>query len=406
MHPRELLIENFTYQLPVEKIALYPESERDHSKLLVWNNGSLLEDTYVNIARHLPAGSLVILNDTKVIPARLLFAKSTGGEIEIFCLEPYQQGYAAAMNKKVSSTWKCMIGGAGKWKNGILTKILFIAGTQILLSVKLINKLVDGYVTEFTWDPDYYSFAEIMQAAGEIPLPPYIKRVAETEDKTRYQTIYANYEGSVAAPTAGLHFTERILGSLEKRNIATDFVTLHVGAGTFKPVKSEKMSGHDMHPEWMEISVNTIEHILSKTSHITAVGTTSLRTLESLFWMGVKCIMNPSITGNELQITQWEVYEEPLKNCGLEKKMALMALLSWMERNKLQRLSVPTKILIAPGYTFRTINSLVTNFHQPQSTLLLLVAAIAGDNWISMYKYALSNEFRFLSYGDGCLLFV
>ena len=407
LHPGDLSINDYSYHLPVERIATHPLVQRDYYKLLVWKHGHILEDNYYNLANHLPKGSLLILNDSKVIPARILFTKPTGGVIEIFCLQPYQEKELnTAMNRKRTVRWKCMIGGAGKWKAGSLSKQLLIDGHEIVLSVVLIEKIIDAYVAEFSWIPEQYSFAEVIQAAGEMPLPPYIKRKTEAADKERYQTIYANFEGSVAAPTAGLHFTEKIFSSIKEKEIAKEFVTLHVGAGTFKPIKTDKMAGHEMHAEWIEISPGTIENVITHAGNITAVGTTSLRTAESLYWMGVKSYHDPMIDISSLEITQWEVYEEPLIKSLIDSKTALMSLLKWIKTNQLQRLIIPTRILIAPGYNFRIINALVTNFHQPQSTLLLLVAAIAGNQWRSIYDYALNHEFRFLSYGDGCLLFV
>ena len=406
MNPQNLLIEEFNYDLLLERIAIHPLASRDQSKLLVWKEGKIKEDHYFNLADHLPANSLLLFNDTKVIPARMLFTKSTGAIVEIFCLEPYQTDYNSIMNCTSCCLWKCMIGGASKWKGGVLTKRIVIAGQEFLFTARLIEKLPGAYVTEFSWNPANYTFAEIIQEAGIIPLPPYIKRMVETEDTDRYQTIYATYEGSVAAPTAGLHFTERIFSSLMKKNIKHEFITLHVGAGTFKPVKAAKMDEHVMHAEWLEISINAIEKIIENQGNIIAVGTTSLRSLESLYWMGVKCSNNPAIDISALSIQQWEVYEQPLRASVFSLSSALLSLLKWMKRNDRQKLMIQTSILIAPGYTFRVINALITNFHQPGSTLLLLVAAIMGNQWKSVYEYAMEHNFRFLSYGDGCLLFL
>ncbi|MDB5223236.1 MAG: S-adenosylmethionine:tRNA ribosyltransferase-isomerase [Chitinophagaceae bacterium] len=405
MHPRHLSINDFIYHLPIEKIALYPLVQRDQSKLLVYKQGEIKEDIYKNIAEHLPKNSLLIFNNTKVIPARILFKKDTGGTIEIFCLEPFEENkeYTSVMNKTASAKWKCMIGGASKWKEGNLIKKINLKTEEVILTASLKEKLPDAYVTEFSWQPSHYSFSEIIEQAGEIPLPPYIKRDVDEDDKERYQTIYAEHKGSVAAPTAGLHFTEEVFSSLENKNIKTDFVTLHVGAGTFKPVKSETMQQHEMHAEWFDVSVSTIENILNNLKeNIVAVGTTSLRTIESLYWMGVKSYLNKDCTINELEIKQWDVYEEPLSKQSIHATIALTSLISWMKKNDLQRLFTKTQILIAPGYRFKIANALVTNFHQPQSTLLLLVAAITND-WRKIYEYALKNDLRFLSYGDGCL---
>jgi len=406
MDPRRLSINDFAYALPAGKIAIHPLPERDQSKLLICINEEIREDIYKNITRYLPENSLLIFNNTKVIPARILFKKDTGGTIEIFCLEPWEAEYTTVMSKKASATWKCMIGGASKWKEGGLIKKIHLHNKPVRLTVSLKQKLADAYVAEFSWQPSHYSFAEIIEQAGDIPLPPYIKRDVEAEDKERYQTIYAEYKGSVAAPTAGLHFTPGMFSSFENKNIKTDFVTLHVGAGTFKPVKSEIMEDHEMHAEWIDVPVSTIENILKNLrENIVAVGTTSLRTIESLYWMGVKLSLNDKCSFHELEIKQWEAYEESLSAQNTGAFTALTSLVTWMEKNDLQRLFIKTQILIAPGYQFKIVNALVTNFHQPKSTLLLLVAAIT-KGWKKIYEYALRNEFRFLSYGDGCLLFI
>jgi S-adenosylmethionine:tRNA ribosyltransferase-isomerase len=409
MNPKELSITNYTYDLPKERIAEYPLLERDQSRLLIWKEDNISEDIYKNIASYLPSNSLLVFNDTKVIPARIHFRKATGGVIEIFCLEPYEEGndYSVVMHKKENVKWKCMIGGASKWKEGALEKQLKIKNEELIIRVELVKKLSDAYVAKFSWEPANYTFAEVIEAAGEVPLPPYIKRKAEESDKERYQTIFAKEEGSVAAPTAGLHFTPQIVSSLEEKNIKIDFVTLHVGAGTFKPVKAERMEGHEMHEEWIDISASIIKNLLDyQAKSIIAVGTTTTRTLESIYWMGVKTLINPAISHDELLLKQWDVYEEPLVNSRVSNTEALNALLNWLKKNNKEQLIVPTQILIAPGYRFRIVNILVTNFHQPQSTLLLLVAAAAGKEWKRIYEYAMGNGFRFLSYGDGCLLFI
>ncbi|CAN5314004.1 S-adenosylmethionine:tRNA ribosyltransferase-isomerase [soil metagenome] len=403
MHPKYLSITDFTYDLPKDRIAEKPVAQRDCSKLLIWEQGKIIEDIYKNIADHLPEDSLLIFNDTKVIPARIFFQKSTGAVIEIFCLEPYQQDYTSVMSSKKPVRWKCLIGGAGKWKQGNLEKKIFLNQRQIDLSAELIERLSDAYVVELTWNADEFSFAEVMEAAGEMPLPPYIKRKADSEDRERYQTIFAKEKGSVAAPTAALHFTPGILASLTQKNIETDFVTLHVGAGTFKPVKATLLEGHEMHAEWMDLSYKTIEH-LKTNNQIIAVGTTSARTLESLYQMGAKLEIDTELSDEKLSVKQWEVYEEPLATFTISKEKALENVLHRMKKNNSERLVTQTQIIITPGYKFRMINSLITNFHQPQSTLLLLIAAAIGDKWKSVYNHALNNNFRFLSYGDGCLL--
>jgi S-adenosylmethionine:tRNA ribosyltransferase-isomerase len=404
--PQHLSINDFTYDLPEEKIASYPLAERDASKLLIYNTGLIQEDIYTNLHQYLPENSLLIFNNTKVIKARIRFKKNSGGVIEIFLLEPFQADYTSTLSATKTTTWKCMIGGVSKWKEGELTmgNPQGPADEQWAIKAKLIEKLSDAYIVEFNWD-DGKSFAEVLEFAGDIPLPPYIKRKTEETDIERYQTVYAADEGSVAAPTAGLHFTEGVFKSLAKKKIQTGFVTLHVGAGTFKPVKAATMQYHEMHAEWIDVGLEMIQQLIEQLDKtIVAVGTTSLRTLESLYWMGVKACQQPAI--KQLNINQWEVYEAPLANSNITAQESLTALLNWMKANKQERLFTQSQILIAPGYQFKIAKAIVTNFHQPQSTLLLLVAAAIGDEWRRIYKYALENDFRFLSYGDGSLLFI
>lgn len=413
-HPKHISIQDYTYNLPVEKIALHPLNERDASKLLVYREGKIQQDIYKNIAHYLPADSFLIFNNTRVIKARLRFKKSSGGIIEIFCLEPHEtiNEYSHVMNKKSSVQWKCMIGGLSKWKEDVLEVKLQLVNEQLVIRAKLIEKITDAYIVEFSWVPAEKSFAEVLEHFGDIPLPPYIKRKTEQQDIERYQTIYAKDEGSVAAPTAGLHFTQEVFKSLSQKNIQTGFVTLHVGAGTFKPVKAATMQHHEMHAEWIDVSIAFIEKLITQLDkNIVAVGTTSLRSIESLYWMGVKAYLQPTL--QQLTISQWEVYEAPLATCHIKAKDALMALLNWLKNNNHQRLFTQSQILIAPGYSFKIAKAIVTNFHQPQSTLLLLVAAVIGKNatteqanWRTIYDYALQNDFRFLSYGDGSLLFM
>jgi S-adenosylmethionine:tRNA ribosyltransferase-isomerase len=408
MHPKDIAINDFTYQLPEERIARYPLPERDSSKLLVYQGGKIkTEDTYHNIDQYLPANSLLLFNNTKVVEARLLFKKATGASIEIFCLEPHASytDITTAMLQTEKVTWMCLIGGVSKWKTGqLLEKTIPYGSINIVLKAKYLEKINDSFAIELSWTPVSLTFAEMLHFAGIIPLPPYIKRSAELSDNTRYQTIYAHTEGSVAAPTAGLHFTESLFEKLDAKNILRNFVTLHVGAGTFQPVKSETMEGHPMHAEFIDVSVELIQQIKDYAGeHITVVGTTSLRTVESLYWLGVKTILFPSLRPEELVIHQWDAYELDAANISADE--ALTSLLNYIEQQEWDRLITKTQLLITPGYTIRIPKALVTNFHQPQSTLLLLVAAFAGDNWKSIYQYALEHEFRFLSYGDGCLLF-
>jgi S-adenosylmethionine:tRNA ribosyltransferase-isomerase len=406
MHPKDLSINDYTYDLPDDKIASFPLPERDASRLLIYKDGKITEDIYRNIDVHLPAGSLLVFNNSKVIEARILFQKSTGGVVEIFCLEPDRRYYdvSAAMQQQGSVVWKCLIGGASKWKTGqLLEKIIDNGNEQIRFSARYIDKTTDAFLVELSWQPASLSFAEVVHLAGAIPLPPYIKRKPESSDAVRYQTIYARENGSVAAPTAGLHFSPFVFEKLKARNITAAYLTLHVGAGTFKPVKSETMAGHEMHAEFIDVSKATIVTLIDNLDNIISVGTTSLRTLESLYWLGVKAKQGSLSTEIPLIVTQWEPYEP---DGHPPAKEALLSILRWMEENKTDRLLAKTQIIIAPGYTPKLVKALVTNFHQPKSTLLLLVAALIGNKWKEVYDYALGNNFRFLSYGDGCLLWI
>ncbi len=410
--PRSLSILDYTYYLPEERIAVFPLAERDASKLLIYEKGTITGDTYRNIAAHIPNNSLLVFNNTKVVEARLLFQKPTGGQIEVFCLEPHEQ-YAditRAMLQQGKVYWHCLVGGASKWKPGqVLEKRIQSGNEEIAVRASYIEKRTESFIIELSWTPASLSFSELLHKAGAIPLPPYIKRKAMQEDSERYQTVYAQQDGSVAAPTAGLHFTDAVFQSFAEKNIAREFLSLHVGAGTFKPVKAERMEGHEMHAEWMDVSAAIIKNLLAHLDGtIVAVGTTSLRTMESLYWMGRKAAsLELRAAGGEterdgIEIKQWEVYERTDQDMPV--KEALEALLRWMKERKMERLVTRTQILIAPGYRFRIVKGLITNFHQPQSTLLLLVAALIGDDWRKIYDYALENEYRFLSYGDGCLL--
>jgi len=407
--PRKISIKGYSYDLPEDRIAKYPLAERDVSKLLIYQKGKISEDIYRNIADHIPENSLLLFNDTKVIEARLLFQKPTGGVIEIFCLEPHEQysDITNAMLQHGKVLWQCLIGGASKWTHGqTLQKKMVHPDKEIILEARYIDKKTDCFIIELSWNDDI-SFAEMLHHAGAIPLPPYIKREAEASDAERYQTIYAHHEGSVAAPTAGLHFTGKIFESLKEKNIQTGFVTLHVGAGTFKPVKTEIIAEHEMHAELIDVSTETIEKLIANlSSTIIAVGTTSLRTIESLYWLAAKLsIVNGEWSTNSEklpEIDQWECYELEKRNVGV--RQSLETLLAFMHKNNMKRLIAKTQIMIAPGYIPKIAKTLITNFHQPQSTLLLLIAALVGDEWKKVYDYALENDFRFLSYGDGCLL--
>jgi len=406
--PRHISIKDYSYFLPEEKIAKYPLDKRDNSKLLIYKQKNIAEDIYSNISDHIPLRSLLVFNDTKVIEARILFKKDTGGKIEIFCLAPHEKytDIRTAMLQKKKVLWECLIGGASKWKHGqILEKKIRLKENEILLHATYVEKRSDCFIIEFSWHPENITTAEILHLAGAIPLPPYIKREVEESDVERYQTVYAHYPGSVAAPTAGLHFTEDVFKKLEEKNVQKSFITLHVGAGTFKPVKTGILEQHEMHAEFIDVSKQTIECILKNLdNNIIAVGTTSLRTIESLYWLGVKIKLDAFFQPDILSLSQWEVYR--LAQYDIPVKEALELLLARMKEKKIERLISKTQILIAPGYKVKIVKALITNFHQPQSTLLLLVAAFIGDDWKRVYEYALKNDFRFLSYGDGSLLWM
>lgn len=417
MNPKKLCIDDFTYDLAEEKIAKYPLQKRDESKLLIYKNENISTSFYKHLADELPANSLLVFNNTKVVEARVLFEKITGGIIEIFCLEPSHSylDITTAMLEKKTVHWKCLVGGAKKWKQESLTKIIRNDGVDLILTAKKIEKFSDYFLIEFGWNNENLSFAEVLHLAGEIPLPPYLNRNVEEKDKSTYQTIYAKEDGSVAAPTAGLHFTTSLFQSLKNKDIHTDFVTLHVGAGTFKPVKVSTMEAHEMHAEFIDVEVRFIEKIIQNISQkkcIIAVGTTSLRTLESLYWIGVKLVHNLGFKISDaeklrnkklelLNICQWDCYDLPQ---NIEPIVALEFLVKWLKNNDQKKLLTKTQIIIAPGYKLKIVSGLITNFHQPKSTLLLLIASIVGNNWKAIYNYALENNFRFLSYGDGCLL--
>jgi S-adenosylmethionine:tRNA ribosyltransferase-isomerase len=405
IHPKNLSITDFSYHLPDEKIAKHPLPKRDESKLLVFKSGKISESQYKHLDEYLPSESLLIFNNTKVVEARLIFTKPTGGQIEIFCLEPHDQ-YAditTAMLQKGKVLWKCLVGGAKKWKEEPLIKVIKDGNNDLSIKAKKIEQKTDCFIIELSWNNEHLTLAEILHMSGLIPLPPYLNREAEEADKSTYQTIYAKHDGSVAAPTAGLHFTEELFKKLDDKNIHRDFVTLHVGAGTFKPVKAATMDEHEMHTEFIDVHIELIEHLLQHhTKPIIAVGTTSLRTIESLYWLGVKVNSEWSIVNETTpNLSQWDAYDLP-QNISLAD--ALTALVNWMKAKQVERLITKTQIIIAPGYQLQVAQGLVTNFHQPQSTLLLLIASIVGDNWKIIYDHALNNDYRFLSYGDGCLL--
>jgi S-adenosylmethionine:tRNA ribosyltransferase-isomerase len=405
MHPRHISIHDFDYTLPQERIAQYPLEQRDASKLLVNQDGEMRETVFRELAGELPANSLLVFNQSKVIEARLLFAKPTGGIIEIFALEPHEivGDITTAMNTQGSILYKCLVGGASKWKHGYMPeKRLTHEGREVCITARMAERRSNCFVIEFTWTPTDLPFAGILHLMGEIPIPPYLHRKTEDSDTERYQTVYAKAEGSVAAPTAGLHFTSEVLAEVATKGVTEAFVTLHVGAGTFMPVKSETMEGHEMHAEFLEVSLAFVDQ-LQQFNTVVAVGTTSCRTLESLYWMGLKALLNPSISLADLEVKQWEVYDSLMARM-VPRNEALAALAGWMRRHAMQALVVRTQIIIAPGYPFQVQDALITNYHMPQSTLLLLIASFIGDDWRRVYTYALAHDFRFLSYGDSSLL--
>lgn len=403
--PGDISISDFTYELPEDRIAKYPLEERDSSKLLVYREGKIEDQEFKNLPNLLSAKDCLVFNDTKVIHARLQFQRETGARIEVFCLEPVDpREVTEAFSAKGKSTWKAMVGNAKRWKDGeVLTRIVSAESGEFELNANLISRETDAFLIRFDWDSDF-TFSEVLDQIGILPLPPYLNRDTEAEDEERYQTVYAQADGSVAAPTAGLHFTQAVFDSLKAKQIQSTFVTLHVGAGTFKPVKSQTMEGHEMHQERISVSRNTIQRLLDSTvngNRIIPVGTTSLRTIESIYWFGVKLVSG--IQMKELNVSQWEPYE--LANQTLSASDSLEAVLDWMNTNQKDYLNGQTQLLIAPGYEIRMADALVTNFHQPKSTLLLLVAALIGPEWKQVYHYALENDFRFLSFGDSSILF-
>lgn len=403
MDTKEIHISDYNYELEDERIAKFPMAERDHSKLLIYNKGVVGEDVFYNLPRHLPSKALMVFNNTKVIQARLHFHKDTGALIEVFLLEPYAPAdYEQMFQMRGHCSWLCLVGNQKKWKEGnVLRRKLEVRGERLELRTLRMGEVGTSLLIRFEWDGDV-SFAEIIDVAGELPIPPYLNRETQESDKTTYQTVYSKIKGSVAAPTAGLHFTEKVLADLDAHGIEREELTLHVGAGTFRPVKSETIGEHPMHTEYIAVRRHTIERLIAYNGEAIAVGTTSVRTLESLYYMGLKVMANPDLTEEQLHVNQWEPYEGSGKEEAVS--VVLQALLDWMDRHALTVLHSSTQIIIAPGYDYKIVKMLVTNFHQPQSTLLLLVSAFVKGNWRCIYDYALSHDFRFLSYGDSSLL--
>ena len=399
-------IRDYDYELPKSRIAQYPLEKRDESKLLIYNDGDISASRFHSLPQFVPAESLMVYNETRVVQARIPFQKETGASIEIFCLEPLwpTTEIQNAFTAHSEVHWNCLIGNSKKWKSGTLAKTIKINDVEVELSADRLSKEGSNLAIRFYWDSPSISFSQILEAAGVIPLPPYMNRQAEPEDKNRYQTIYAHSEGSVAAPTAGLHFTPEVMVQLAAKQIKTAEVTLHVGAGTFKPITSDNIDEHEMHTEQIVITRKTIERILDNMDHpLIAVGTTSTRTLESLYWHGVKLLAGNA--GNPMiDIKQWDPYHLE-GNRPVSPRKALEAILEGMDKTRQDYISGETQLMIVPGYRFRLVDILITNFHMPKSTLLLLVSAFIGDDWKSAYQFAMDNEFRFLSYGDSCLFF-
>lgn len=412
VNPRNIEIKSYDYNLPDERIAKYPLAERDQSKLLIYRDGEIQQRQFFNLPEEIPSGSLIVFNNTRVIQARLHFHKETGALIEVFCLEPeaprdYQQNFAS----EHECTWTCLVGNSKKWKDGALSQTIEVDGEKVVLSCERVGESGASQKIHFFWDKPV-SFAKILDAIGELPIPPYLNRATEEKDKQTYQTVYSRIKGSVAAPTAGLHFTEKELSALRDKNVDLQYITLHVGAGTFKPVKSDTIEGHDMHTEFISVPKSVIQrivdHLKSTDAPLIAVGTTSVRTLESLYYIGNKIAQNPNAHAEELVVHQWEPYDLTYSMTEVE---ALEQILAYLDHNGEENLVTATQILIAPGFQYRLVKVIVTNFHMPQSTLLLLVSAfvdgdsLEGPNWHRIYKYAMEHEFRFLSYGDSSILF-
>lgn len=422
MDTKHIKISDYNYDLPDERIAKFPIAQRDHSKLLVYKHGEVSDDVFHHLPTYLPQGALMIFNNTKVIQARLHFRKETGALIEVFLMEPAEPtDYELMFQTTGHCSWLCMIGNLKKWKEGSLKRDFEIKGNKLTLSATMrrgdtlgseAQEMVakgggTNYWVDFDWDNNKVSFAEILEAVGELPIPPYLNRKTEESDKTTYQTVYSKIKGSVAAPTAGLHFTDAVLKDLDAHGIDREEVTLHVGAGTFKPVKSLEIEGHQMHTEYIVVHRRSLEKLIKHECRVIAVGTTSVRTIESLYYMGVHLLKHPEANEEELHVKQWDPYELSEDGNlvdGITPMQAIQAIIDYLDRNGLEALHSSTQIIIAPGYQYKIVKMLVTNFHQPQSTLLLLVSAFLKGDWKKVYDYALSHDFRFLSYGDSSLL--
>lgn len=403
--PKHIRISEFNYPLPDERIAKFPLPVRDQSKLLLYRHGEVTEDIFTSLPDYLPANSLMIFNNTKVIQARLHFHKETGALIEVFCLEPIQPNdYALNFQQTEHAAWLCMIGNLKKWKEGALKREVTVKGKPLTLTAERGACHGTSHWVDFRWNNPEITFADILEVFGELPIPPYLNRETQESDKETYQTVYSKIKGSVAAPTAGLHFTPRVLDALREKGVALEELTLHVGAGTFKPVKSEEIEGHEMHTEYISVNRSTLEKLVAHEGKAIAVGTTSVRTLESLYHIGVTLLHNPNATEEDLHVKQWQPYETALETAATPAVDALQAIRAYLDRHHMETLHSSTQIIIAPGYEYRIVKAMVTNFHQPQSTLLLLVSAFLHGDWRKIYDYALAHDFRFLSYGDSSLL--
>lgn len=403
--PKHIRISEFNYPLPDERIAKFPLPVRDQSKLLLYRHGEVTEDIFTSLPDYLPANSLMIFNNTKVIQARLHFHKETGALIEVFCLEPIQPNdYALNFQQTEHAAWLCMIGNLKKWKEGALKREITVKGKPLTLTAERGACHGTSHWVDFRWNNPEITFADILEVFGELPIPPYLNRETQESDKETYQTVYSKIKGSVAAPTAGLHFTPRVLDALREKGVALEELTLHVGAGTFKPVKSEEIEGHEMHTEYISVNRSTLEKLVAHEGKAIAVGTTSVRTLESLYHIGVTLLHNPNATEEDLHVKQWQPYETTLETAATPAVDALQAIIAYLDRHHMETLHSSTQIIIAPGYEYRIVKAMVTNFHQPQSTLLLLVSAFLHGDWRKIYDYALAHDFRFLSYGDSSLL--
>lgn len=404
MDTKHIQIKDFNYNLPDERIAKFPLAKRDNSKLLLYRHGEVTEDVFHNIAQYLPKGALMVFNNTKVIQARLHFRKETGALIEVFLLEPYMPAdYEQMFQTTGHCSWLCMIGNLKKWKEGTLKRTFDVKGKEVTLVAERKEDVHKSYRVDFSWDASDVSWAELLDAVGELPIPPYLNRETQESDKTTYQTVYSKIKGSVAAPTAGLHFTPEVLADIDRHGIDREELTLHVGAGTFKPVKSEEIQDHEMHTEYICVHRQTLEKLIRHEAKAIAVGTTSVRTLESLYYIGVKLEKTLDLSEEELHVCQWEPYENAVAK-PITPIKAIENILAYLDKHGLSALHASTQIIIVPGYEYNIVKMLVTNFHQPQSTLLLLVSAFVHGDWRKIYDYALAHDFRFLSYGDSSLL--